>query len=403
MANWRNPLLKQTALYPLTYALAIFFAIQPNAVVYGALCDFTPSNFDDVSVYEERPIGTLLYTLDVEGDTASEITLSLDDCKSGRSNLHCDQVWNLEDKNMLWAIIYDLESDEVNCEGVYAVWIRCTINGQPHSSTNFQLQVFIYDLNDNDPVFVGTPYVANVGELAEIGHTVYVVSSEDKDCSARQPLYGAIGGTGADYFAFESSISPSILVTNSLDYELDKEYTLILMVDDRDGRSSTTVMDVLIEDEDDMTPIFSEVVYESEVLENIAEVVLPVIPKIHAYDHDFGINETVYYSFADPNRQNDAIFETEHFNIDNETADITVTSGLDRESLENGKLTVMLRAAQVSSRGYQMYSYRDTHASLVVTVLDVNDNTPTMSDNEYHGTVPIDSPPGTIAGGVNGD
>ncbi|XP_070545578.1 protocadherin gamma-A1-like [Ptychodera flava] len=51
---------------------------------------------------------------------------------------------------------------------------------------------------------------------------------------------------------------------------------------------------------------------------------------------------------------------------------------------------------QISSHGYPIYSYRDTLASLVVTVLDVNDNAPTMSQAVYSGQVFEHAPYGTI-------
>ncbi|XP_070545579.1 protocadherin gamma-B4-like [Ptychodera flava] len=175
--------------------------------------------------------GSLLYTLNVEGDTTTEITLTLDGCDSGRSNLQCDEVWEITDKNITWAMVYDLESNETNCEEAYTLMISCTPLGAPQLDTNFQLQVFIYDVNDNDPRFVDTPYSTDVSELAAIGHTVYVVSSEDKDCGARQLLYSVIDGSGADYFDFESANTPYIIITDSLDFELCSEYKLTLMVD----------------------------------------------------------------------------------------------------------------------------------------------------------------------------
>ncbi|XP_070544083.1 protocadherin gamma-A7-like isoform X2 [Ptychodera flava] len=192
-------------------------------------------------------------------------------------------------------------------------------------------------------------------------------------------LYSIIDGTGMDYFDFEVLNQTNIMITDSLDFELRPEHKLTLMVDDREGRNSTTEMDVFIVDEDDMTPVFTDVIYESEVYENVEHIVLEVTPKVHAYDQDFGINETVYYSFADISRQNDSNYESGHFNIDHGTADINLISGLDRENLESGKFSLMIRAAQISSHGYPIYSYRDTLASLVVTVLDVNNNAPTMS------------------------
>ncbi|XP_077862204.1 cadherin-7-like, partial [Saccoglossus kowalevskii] len=113
----------------------------------------------------------------------------------------------------------------------------------------------------------------------------------------------------------------------------------------------------------------------------------PLNVNIDAFDLDFGINEPVYYSFADPDRVNTTIFETEYFHIDTNTGVLTVIKELDREAMPTGTITEVLRTSQNDTRDYHIYTYRDGYATLVVTVLDVNDNAPIMSSPIYYGEV----------------
>ncbi|XP_077999703.1 cadherin-related family member 1-like [Glandiceps talaboti] len=347
---------------------------------------------DGTSAFEEELPETIIYTMDVAGEVGNTVDFEITACGeySGpepptSSSIDCDGLYTIVDNHVTWGRTYDLENETAACRDDFTIEITCT-ETYTGGKTMLLLELKVYDTNDFDPEFVGTPYQTDLSEFSAVGVIVYT-------------------GYGSNHFEVPSVNTPDILLAENVDYEIDDFFNLTLMVDDtqnpvptwgREVRNSTTQLHVNILDGDDCTPIFTSVRYNTEVYENQADVLLSINPTLEAYDQDTGIAQPVYYSFADPERQYDDIFEFGNFSIDNITADITVIKELDRESLKNGEITVALRAAQDDTRGYLLYAYRHAHTTLIVTVLDVNDNPPIMSEPVYYGQVTEHSPKETI-------
>ncbi|XP_070545587.1 cadherin-9-like [Ptychodera flava] len=235
--------------------------------------------------------------------------------------------------------------------------------------------VYVQDLNEFDPEFQGTPYKVEVPELTHTGQSVYRVSVDDEDCTDSTFDYIVIDDDGPSSFSFRTVNTPEIITTAPLDYETEPQINVTLYTDDKRGRNSTTILDVTLLDEDDMTPIFNQVTYVTEVYENEVGVTID-INNLLAYDQDLAINENVYYSFDDQNRTNDFMLENGHLAIESSNATITVIEAFDREASPGGQMSFTLRAAQNNTKGYELYAYRDTQALLTVTILDVNDHPP---------------------------
>ncbi|XP_070544555.1 protocadherin Fat 4-like [Ptychodera flava] len=262
------------------------------------------------------------------------------------------------------------------------------------------IEIDVFNINDNDPYFEGGPYHVSVDELLTTGTIVLqdFVGTDD-DCRVTYIVYEILDGPGSEYFSIPILSRPEVLLKESLDYEEQTNFNLTLVVydgspNDDDVRSGTTYLFVNVTDADDLIPIFNVTEYSAVIHENVKDQKLNV--SLYAYDQDIEINEPVYYSFSDPERSDDSIFSNEYFELDGDTGEISVISELDREALSDGTITIGLRAAQNNTRGYHIYHYRDAYASLIVTVLDANDNAPNMSSTEYTGEVPEHSPEGTF-------
>ncbi|XP_070544237.1 protocadherin-23-like [Ptychodera flava] len=325
---------------------------------------------------EESPPGTWIHTFDVTGDE-DDITLFIEKCIDGEN---CTQLFDFEGKNLTWKVKYDLEG---NCEGNFRMDIGCTHSSGPTGT--YQMFVFVQDLNEFDPEFQGTPYKVVIPELTYTGQSIYSVSVEDDDCTDDKFNYIVIDDDGPSSFSFRTVNTPEIITTAPLDYETEPQINVTLYTDDKKGRNSTTILDVTLLDEDDMTPIFNQVTYVTEVYENEVGVTID-INNLLAYDQDLAINENVYYSFDDQNRTNDFMLENEHLAIESSNATITVIEAFDREASPGGQMSFTLRAAQVNTKGYELYAYRDTQALLTVTILDVNDHPPKFETFMYEET-----------------
>ncbi|XP_077869952.1 cadherin-23-like, partial [Saccoglossus kowalevskii] len=326
------------------------------------LCDYGERSPVLAESYEQEPSGTIIYSIPVEGEVGADIELSLS-VEDGH-----DDKFYLDIKNITWAVVYDMEEEN---------WLLVNLG--------------ISDVNEFPPELKDAPYKVNISEFTLTGTTVLVFDATDEDCDSNVQFYYDIEkGPGSNHFVIPSKGTPEVILVEEVDYEENTWFNITISVaddDDENALNSTGQMHVTVEDADDMRPIFGDVTYNAAVTENDVNVQLLPDFLINAYDQDYGIDEDVYYSFADPERVNDTIYETDYFRIDENTGEVVLINELDREALPDGTVTVVLRAAQVNSMGYHIYTYRDGYATLVVTVLDVNDNAPNMSSPIYYGEV----------------
>ncbi|XP_071009786.1 cadherin-23 [Oncorhynchus clarkii lewisi] len=159
------------------------------------------------------------------------------------------------------------------------------------------------------------------------------------------------------------SITGRITVTGLLDREKGDIYTLTVVADDGGPKKDSTVVSITILDENDNSPEFDITSDSSvEIPENtpIGKRVAVVLGR----DKDAGNNALVNFSLVAGNMQD--VFEIRTVNHTN--GEIYVNSPLDRESVDRYLLKVRAMDSGVPPH------YSDL--SLIVNILDVNDNTP---------------------------
>ncbi|KAK0064662.1 protocadherin Fat 4 [Biomphalaria pfeifferi] len=155
-----------------------------------------------------------------------------------------------------------------------------------------------------------------------------------------------------------------------LDRELVEEFVVTVTCRDVDSVppvSGTQSFSVLVLDENDNAPVFSETIYIANITENIAigEVVLTV----KATDADSDLSGSFNFSlFGLENYGN------KPFVIDPETGRITTQLGVDRESNANFTFSVM-----ATDKGKPANTGT---AVVVVFIEDVNDNAPVVLNRE---------------------
>ncbi|KAK3586248.1 hypothetical protein CHS0354_015273, partial [Potamilus streckersoni] len=162
-----------------------------------------------------------------------------------------------------------------------------------------------------------------------------------------------------------------------LDYDIAKTFLLKLQI--KDGEFITT-LDLLINvmDIDDKAPAFDEWVYDLRIREGMYTHSCTV-GTLHASDQDKGINEKINYTLV----QGPSVFS-----VDNSNGTVCVDGLLDRETNESYILIV---------KGYQVDkpSERFNFTTVIVTILDVDDNPPKMLE-AYDATVQENAPIGTF-------
>ncbi|NXI33728.1 PCD23 protein, partial [Sterrhoptilus dennistouni] len=245
----------------------------------------------------------------------------------------------------------------------------CHDLGSPSRSSTAQLHLTVLDENDHSPLFAKTQYHISVTEDLEEGSAILDLSASDEDAGLNgEVMYSLIDDT---YGAFAiDSVTGSIITTKALDRETKSQYTFRAVASDCSTHfpRSTTVMTVLIQDVNDNAPKFEQSYYKASVWEGQSPKT--DIIQVFATDLDSGLNGETEYSILSGN-------ENATFLIDSARGILTTNTGLDYENTSSYRFLVLL----ASDRGTPSLN---STATVLITVLDVNDNPPVFSSPEYH-------------------
>ncbi|RWS15474.1 hypothetical protein B4U79_12965 [Dinothrombium tinctorium] len=249
--------------------------------------------------------------------------------------------------------------------------------------TQTTVEITVIDDNDNYPQFSNRSYTASVPEDVNwINRPVIAkISAFDLDEGMNAALrYSIIGGNTQGHFQIDS-ITGEISVISQLDYEMARNYRLIVRVQDAGSppRSNTTQLLINVEDVNDNDPKFYSTLFQESVVENTPQG--QSILRVQAYDPDEGQNSAITYSIKNAETLNMPL------TIDEQTGWIVTTKELDWEQGNLYEFTVVARDAGVP--------FRSSSASVIIRIQDVNDNNPIFEPKIYEASVSEIDPPGT--------
>ncbi|XP_075055899.1 protocadherin-20 [Mixophyes fleayi] len=162
--------------------------------------------------------------------------------------------------------------------------------------------------------------------------------------------------------------------TNTLDYELKQVYNIAVVALSLDGSQIKRSIQVQILDENDNSPVFTQSTVEVTIEEN--NPANAFLAKLHATDADSGDRDQVsYFLGADA---------PSYFSLDKLTGILTVSTVLDREEKEKYRFTVKARDSGQPPR--------ESVATVHITVLDKNDNSPRFISKDFSFFVPENFP-----------
>ncbi|XP_075631852.1 cadherin EGF LAG seven-pass G-type receptor 2 isoform X3 [Balearica regulorum gibbericeps] len=250
----------------------------------------------------------------------------------------------------------------------------------PRSATA-TVRIAVEDDNDNAPQFSEKRYVAQVPEDVAPNSAVLRVTATDCDKGSNALVhYSIISGNTRGHFYIDAQTGV-LDVVSPLDYEVSKEFTLRIRAQDG-GRPPLSnisgLVTVQVLDVNDNAPIFVSTPFQATVLENVP-VGYSVI-HVQAIDADSGDNGRLVYTLLETG----ASFP---FAINNSTGWIVVASELDREVVDFYSFGV-----EAQDQGNPPMA---SSASISVTVLDVNDNSPEFTQREYGARLNEDAAVGT--------
>ncbi|XP_034086592.1 protocadherin alpha-3-like [Gymnodraco acuticeps] len=247
--------------------------------------------------------------------------------------------------------------------------------------------VEVLDINDHSPCFPEEVKQLDISESVLPGARFQLKASRDPDSGPFSVQHYKLSQN--DYFRLEvrdkgeDGKIPILVLQKSLDREAAGINTLVLTSLDGGKPPKSGNMNIVVKvmDVNDNTPIFSKDGYSVTLSENAP--VGTTIVQVNATDLDEGQNGEVYYSFG--NSVNNKLFEL--FNINPSTGEITVKGLIDYEQRDKYEIEI-----QASDKGLAPLT---TEKSVIIQIVDVNDNAPEIEVTSFSNSIPEDSRPGT--------
>ncbi|XP_020287734.1 protein dachsous isoform X2 [Pseudomyrmex gracilis] len=244
-----------------------------------------------------------------------------------------------------------------------------------------QIELIVEDVNDNTPSFRTTSVRISVPESHPLHVPLYVAHATDPDTTPAPALMRYILGQNSnDLFGIDGH-SGEVYLTRRLDYETQQRHGLLIRALDGAGLSANLSLSVEVQDVNDNPPVFERNEYHVEVPEG-ARLDSQIL-QVTAVDLDTGNNARLSYRLVG----------SAAFRINPNTGWIYLVQNLDREVLDRHVLTIL-----ATDNGSPAAT---ASTSVLVTVLDDNDNDPRFGKDFYGFELLENLPSGTLVGSVN--
>ncbi|KAM4586914.1 protocadherin alpha-7-like [Fundulus diaphanus] len=247
--------------------------------------------------------------------------------------------------------------------------------------------VEILDVNDHSPIFPQKENILEVSESALPGAKFQLQAARDADSGSLSVQQYKLSNNGHFHLEVkdrgEDRKTPSLVLEKPLDRESVKSHVLLLTALDggKPPRSGNMTIIVNVSDVNDNPPVFSQGLYTVSLKEN-SPAGTSVI-RVNATDLDEGSNGEVIYSFGN---DVDARIR-ERFSLNPVTGVIVVAGVIDFEESSRYEIDV-----QASDKGTATLN---TEKSVIINIVDENDNEPEIEVTSFSHALPEDSKPGT--------
>ena len=158
----------------------------------------------------------------------------------------------------------------------------------------------------------------------------------------------------------------------------DSHYVTVEVKDDNGkGNTNTVELVVRVRDANDNAPLFSAVEYQSFLLENSPKFKVPLVVTATDSDQEGTENAEVRFTIVEGDPRG-------NFTVDSNTGEITPTGVLDYEQMLGDTYNLTVRAFDLGSPSLS------ADVTVVIFLIDQNDNPPLFSQMEYSVSIPED-------------
>ncbi|XP_048419205.2 cadherin-related family member 1 isoform X2 [Stegostoma tigrinum] len=345
---------------------AIFLAVTYISLIQA---DYAPYFYDNapnstngnmamLSIPEDTPIGSHLYTLNGSDPEGNSVTY---DMTFEPGTKHYFAVEPQTGKVTLLEELDREKEDEIEV----LVGISDSVNKVVE-----KVRILVTDANDECPVFINTPYIINVSEDTPSGTSLFKVFAVDKDNGSGGSVTYFLQNTRKNKFSIDRYSGVLRLKSGvNLDFERSTAHFVTVTAKDGGGKlrgkhricSSSTTVTINVLDIQDTPPMFSGTPYFAYVYEDTkpGSEILNVI----AYDGDRGNPNLIHYTIA---HGNDGSFD-----INSTTGAITLLQAT--ELLQKDIYKLLIQASEVNT---DVDAQVFMTAMVTIQVVDLNNHGP---------------------------
>ncbi|XP_028271321.1 protocadherin Fat 4 [Parambassis ranga] len=318
---------------------------------------FTQSTYH-VSMVEHAAAGTELLVLSASDDDLGPngtLRFSFD----AETPAGAQELFRLDAVSGRLSTAAELDRED---QASYLLHIQAADAGSPPLHSVGKVNITLWDINDNRPLFYPVQYFANVKENEPSGAYVTTVSATDPDLGRNGTVKYIITAGDLSKFRINSNTG-RISTLVPLDREEKTAYQLQVTAADGGGLRSHTqaIVTVTVIDTQDNPPVFSQKVYSFVMFENVG--LGTVIGTVSATTVDLNTNISYLITSGDQR----GLFTV------NSAGQITASSQIDREEQGFYQLKVVARAGEITGE-----------ALVNITVKDLNDNAPHFIHSVEH-------------------
>ncbi|XP_058065437.1 fat-like cadherin-related tumor suppressor homolog [Anopheles bellator] len=273
-------------------------------------------------------------------------------------------------------VIYAARSFDVDTE--YDLLVRAEDHGVPKRSQQARVVVAVVGVpveSEHAPVVKTGDQHVELTESDVPGYLVTLIQASDHD--GEQLWYDIVGGDDRNEF-YIGRDNGNVLLAKYLDWERQREYNITISISDG-VHTVYTQLYVSVIDINDHRPEFTESVYRVDISENVEEGM--EVLQLHATDEDE--DKKLFYSLhaaRDP-------MSLKLFRVDSVTGSIVMAQRLDRETLDEHLLIVIVKDQGTPAKR--------NYATVIITVHDHNDHAPEFTTKIVQGKVFETAPVGT--------
>lgn len=333
---------------------------------------------------QSRYFATVLENATIHTSVLQVYATDIDEASNGlveyyinRRQSDKDQMFRIDSKTGLIVVNKPLDFETKELHELVIVAKDC--GDQPLETTAF-VTIKVIDINDNQPIidviFLSDDATPKISENAQPGEFVARISVNDPDSRTKYSNVNVSlsGGEGHFGLTTRDNIIYLMIVSLPLDRESKANYTLDVVATDKGTpplHASKTIY-LQITDINDNAPEFEQPIYYANIME-VADPGTSVL-QVNAVDKDEGNNSVVLYYLQDTPETH-----SHWFQIDHHSGLITTQTHIDCETEPVPKLKVIAR-----DNGVPPLSATTT---VLITVVDVNDNEPIFDQSFYNVSV----------------